>query len=392
MSAVIHGRPLPLFAALALVLIPMSPARAGAQVSVTATAQQSGGTAKQQQPKPFAAPSQITFQHIKDAMERCTYSVQQVRRTREQVPLPTSGSGMNPNGSLATNSKPTSQTRWVGTKESLLHRGTGTNTPERFQLTFLGIEGRTLTPFELSQRGQIFAESAGFLFRYQSFRVHDVAQANLNYGIYYLGKTQRIGRPTYRIAVIPKQWDRSAWLLDLDLETAYPLYRAEYTLDVVLRAEVEVTSFQPNARIPNSTSWWSPTKGFADCSSAYDALRQVVTQARSQVVPGPAQLPPGYKSARSQVITDAYQGKKIALLVYSDGIDQIFVQQTPKPSTNGWSVRTVGDNLYVFENNGITDFYFAQGGVDFRVIGGASRAMVENTAKAIYRQAVATLQ
>jgi len=50
------------------------------------------------------------------------------------------------------------------------------------------------------------------------------------------------------------------------------------------------------------------------------------------------------------------------------------------------------DHLYVFENNGITDFHFAHRGVDFRVIGGASRSMVETTAKAIYRQAVETLK
>lgn len=341
--------------------------------------------------KPFALPSEITFQRIQDAMDRGTYAIRQVRRTREQLPLPTGGSGTGAGGAVSLVSKRTSDTRWVGTKESLLHQGVGTTTRERFQLTFLGIEGRVLTPFELNQRQRLFTESAGFLFRYQSFRVHDVAQAKLNYVIYYLGKTQRIGRPTYRIAVIPKRWDRSAWLLDLDLQTGYPLYRAEYTLDVVLRAEVEVTSFQPNVRIPNSTSWWNSTKGFADFNNAATALDQVLATVRSQVVPGQVQLPPGYALARSQVITDAYQGNRTASLIYSDGIDQIFVQQMPE-SGSGWSIRAVGDNLYVFENNGISDFYFAHGGVRFRVLGGASRVMVENTAKAIYRQAVATWQ
>ncbi len=360
-----------------------------AQEAVAVTVQQNNSTAKGAPVKPFASPSQITFQHMQDAMARRTYAIRQVRRAREQLPLPTGGGGTNAKRTLGFGIKRASATRWVGTKESLLHQGLGTNTPERFQLQFLGIEGRTLTPFGLSQRQRIFAESAGFLFRYQNFRVHDVAQANLNYIIYYLGKTQRIGRPTYRVAVIPRRWDRSAWLLDLDLQTAYPLYRAEYTLDMVLRSEVEVVSFQPNVRIPNGgTKWWRSTKGFADFSSAAKALSQVLTKVRSQVVPGLAQLPPGYKLARSQVITDAFQGRKTVSLIYSDGIDQIFVQQMPKPLTN-WSVRTVGDNLYVFENNGITDFYFAHGGVDFRVIGGASRTMVENTAKAIYRQAVA---
>jgi len=363
-----------------------------AQKAVTATAQRNNKTAKSAPVQPFALSSQITFDHIKDAMECCTYAIRQVRRTREQLPLPTAGGGIGVSRAQVITSKGSSDTSWVGTMESMLHQGVGTNTPERFQLTFLGLEGRTLTPFELSQRQRIFTESAGFLFRYQSFRVQDVAQANLNYVIYYLGKVQRIGRPTYRVAVIPRRWDRSAWLLDLDLETAYPLYRAEYTLDAVLRAEVEVTSFQPNVRVPNSASWWRSTKGFADFNSASPALSHVLPKVRSQVVPGPAQLAPGYKLARSQVITDAFQGKKIASLVYSDGIDQIFVQQMPKPVSNKWSVRTVGDNLYVFENNGITDFYFAHRGVDFRVIGGASRNMVENTAKAIYRQAVATWQ
>jgi hypothetical protein len=388
MSAAVPDRLAP---ALALSLLVAMAAEIGAQTTVTGTAQQTSSTAKNATVKPFALPSQITFQNIKDAMDRRTYAIRQVRRTREQVPLPTSGSGLitSGSGSLSVSVKQTNDTRWVGTQESLLHQGVGTNTPERFQLAFLGIEGATLTPFELSQRQAIFTESAGFLFRYQSFRVHDVAQANLNYVIYYLGKAQRIGRPTYRVAVLPKRWDRSAWLLELDLETGYPLYRAEYTLDVVLRAEVEVQTFQPNVRIPNSTSWWSSTKGFTDFASPAIALSQVLTSVSSQVVPGVGELPAGYKLARSQVITDAFQGTKTASLIYSDGIDQIFVQQNPRPESS-WSVQTVGDNLYVFENNGITDFYFAHRGVDFRILGGASRAMVENTAKAIYRQAVAT--
>lgn len=347
----------------------------------------------QQAPQPFVLPSQITFQHIKDAMDRSTYAIRQVRRTREQQPLPLSGGGANASGTLNATVAPATPTAWVGTQESLLHQGLSTSSPERFQLTFLGIEGKTLSPFELSQRQAIFQESAGFLFRYQSFRVHDVAQAGQHYVIYYLGKTRAVSRPSYRVAVIPKRWDRSAWLLDLDVVTGYPLYRAEYTLDAVLRSEVEVTSFEPNVRIPNSTTWWSSTKGFADHNSATTALSQVVTNQSSQVVPGLAQLPAGYKLARSQVITDAYQGKKIASLIYSDGIDQIFVHQMPKPKTNNtWSVRAVGHNLYVFENNGITDLYFDHGGVDFRIIGGASRDMVENTAKAIYLQAVTTWQ
>lgn len=334
------------------------------------------------QVKPFALPSQISFQHIKDAMESKAFSVNQVRRAREQLPMTST----------------TPQTRWVGTNETLLHQPAGSSTAERFDLRFLGVEGRKLTPFELSVRKKMFAASAGFLFRYQSFRVHDVARAKANYIIYYLGKSQRVGRPAYRIAVLPRRWDRSAWLLDLDLETAYPLYRAEYTLDAVLRAEVEVTKFLPNVRIPNSvTTWWRPTKGVTEYTTAAKALSQVVTGVRTQVVPGVTQLPHGYTLAKSQVVTDAFQGTKKAALIYSDGIDQLFVLQIPKPKlkpapkTGADSrVKVIGDNLYVFENNGINDFYFTHGGVDFRVIGGASAGMVETAAKAIYRQAVAT--
>jgi hypothetical protein len=350
------------------------------------------GTSAGQSMTPFALPSQITFQHIKDAMERRTYDIRQVRRTSEQLPLwqrstlPTAPPVVGSSGTTET-------TRWIGTKEALLHQEAGSNTAERFQLTFLGIEGKQPTPYELIQRKKTFAGTAGFLFRYQSFRVHDVTQANQNYIIYYLGKTQRIGRATYRVAVLPKRWDRSAWLLDLDIATGYPLYRAEYTLDIVLRAEVEVTSFQPNVRVPNGlTSWWTPTNGVVEYTDAAKALSQVLPKLSVQVVPGATQLPAGYKLARSRVVTDAYQGTKKAALIYSDGIDQMFVLQVPKPQVRNLSVRTVGDNLYVFENNGITDFYFSHRGVDFRVIGGASRSMVETTAKAIYRQAVATLR
>ena len=329
------------------------------------------------QAKPFALPSQISFQHIKDAMERRTYAILQVRRAREQVPMTTATGG---------------QTQWVGTNESLLHQQAGTTTAERFDLRFLGVEGKKLTPFQLSVRKKTFVASAGFLVRYQSFRVHDVARAKANYIIYYLGKQQRIGRPTYRIAVLPKRWDRSAWLLDLDLETAYPLYRAEYTLDAVLRSEVEVTSFQPDVRVPNNmTTWWRPTNGVAVYSSAAKALSQVLTGVKTHVVPGIGELPFGYALAKSQVVTDAFQGTKKAALIYSDGIDQLFVLQTPRPSVKAAneSPVVVGDNLYVFENNGITDLYFTRGGVDFRVIGGASAGMVEVAAKAIYRQAAA---
>ncbi|MHC4851945.1 MAG: hypothetical protein ACYTF5_08000, partial [Planctomycetota bacterium] len=276
----------PLLLALPL-LAALAPVDLGAQaVSRQGHKTSAKGTSAGQPMKPFALPSQITFQHIKDAMERRTYDIRQVRRVQEQVPLwqrttlPTAPPVVGSSGTTKT-------TRWIGTKEALLHQEAGSNTAERFQLTFLGIEGKQPTAYELIQRKKTFAGTAGFLFRYQSFRVHDVAQASRNYIIYYLGKTQRIGRATYRVAVLPKRWDRSAWLLDLDIATGYPLYRAEYTLDIVLRAEVEVTSFQPDVRVPNGlTSWWTPTNGVVEYTDAAKALSQVLPKLSVQVVPG----------------------------------------------------------------------------------------------------------
>lgn len=327
---------------------------------------------------PFAPPWSVTFQHIKDAMESNLggFVSQQVRRVRRE-------------------DRKTKVVSYPGTLEQLKFRPADALGEARFQLSFEGLEGQALTPGQRSAQRAAFARQAAFRFKFQSFRVSDVAQAEKVYRLVFLAYGKRTTlqgvRPVYRMAVLPRQWDRSLWLIELDVMTGYPLYAGQYSrfggAQRELASELIVTSVRPGMRFPNSTKWWAPTLGVRRASTEAAALKAALP-ASQKYVRTRGQIPMSYRSLRYEVHTDPYKGNKHALLIYTDGIDHFFVRQRNVPVV----ARGADDSVAYLDRDGVTQCVFSHKGVEFLVVGRSDGLRVRDLSAGIFQRAISVLQ
>ncbi|MCA8958831.1 MAG: hypothetical protein KDC87_22325 [Planctomycetes bacterium] len=273
---------------------------------------------------------------------------------------------------LRTSSTPSSA-QFDGFVEQLHHRAARPGLTERFQLALVGIEGRTLSANELALEAARFEQSqAAYNFRFQGFRISDAQRAEANYDLVFLSRAQRVvregTRDVYRVAVLPKNWDRTAWLVELDTETAYPLYSGQYSLDAnrvcCLQSELVVRSFRPGVVIPANFSWWEAATGIEVVDSAEAALQAVLVSG-SFVLPAAEDLLPGFAGFRFEVQTDPYGGERSAVLAYSDGIDHVFLRQQDASATSPED----GDTIAYLKRRCETICQFSHGGVDYLVRG-----------------------
>lgn len=315
--------------------------------------------------KPFAWPWEVDFARIRQAMEHTDFRAEQVRRVLDRRAGDRVG-------------------KWIGLRESLIHAGASSDTPERFDLELVGVEHRQLSSAELRRRRRLFREQAGFLFHDQSFAVTDPDRAARNYALLFVDGAVRIGRPVYRFVVYPRLPGRSAWILDLDMATGYPLYRGEYESGQGgLVSEIEVTRFEPTRGAPESAKgWWRPRMGVREMSSAAAALTEAGVP--KAVQPGSGELPVGYRFARARVVTDPVTGTKHAVLVFSDGIDRIFVVE----SKSGRKPLDGGHAIAVDRDMGFTQCLFVESGTEFLVIGRAAESVVRAAAQSLYARAL----
>src|SRR5690606_36219147 len=95
---------------------------------------------------------------------------------------------------------------------------------------------------------------------------------------------ERLGRPTLRIALLPRLLGRCPWVLEVDAETNYPLMRAEFDLAGNLVSMLEVTDFEI---VPPDTlagvSWWQPKQRI----TALDHLDSALTALGADQEDGP---------------------------------------------------------------------------------------------------------
>ncbi|MEE2887375.1 MAG: hypothetical protein VX951_08070, partial [Planctomycetota bacterium] len=264
-----------------------------------------------------------------------------------------------------------------------------------FQLAFAGVEGKTLSTAQRLQRRAAFDLQAAFRFKFQSFRISDAAQADRVYNLVFLAygrRTTREGvRIVYRMVVLPKQWDRSLWLVELDMVTGYPLYAGQYSRfgngRRELAAELIVTSVRTGMRFPNSTTWWSPTLGVQRAATEMAALKAALQSSRAYV--STRRLVPGsYRSLHYEVHTDPYKGKKHALLVYTDGVDHFFVRQRNVPVV----ARGSDDSVAYLDRDGITQCLFSHKGVEFLVVGRTDGVRVRDLSAGIFSRAIDVLR
>lgn len=321
--------------------------------------------ARAQEVAPFAWPWEVDFARIREAMEHTNFRLEQVRRVLDRR----AGARVG---------------KWIGLRESLIHAGASSDMPERFYLDLLGVEHRRLSSAELRRRRRLFREQAGFLFHDQSFAVTDPDRAERSYALLFVDGAVRIGRPVYRFVVYPRLPGRSAWLLDLDLATGYPLYRGEYESEHGdLVSEIEVTRFEPTRDAPESAQgWWRPRMGVREESSAAAALaRAGVPKA---IEPAAGILPAGYGFERARVVTDLVTGTKRAVLVFTDGIDRLFVAEARsdrKPLGGGHAIA-------VYRDMGLTQCLFVEAGTEYLVMGRAAESVVRTAAQSLYARAL----
>ena len=331
-----------------------------------ATSQQGTGPKVVPLPQWFALPWEITFAHIDDAMMKGTYRLRQVRRI------------LNRTGSEDLTST------WISVVEDLVHGAVATGQPgqrELFDLQFVSLENTVMSAAQLQLAKIQYAEKAGFLYNFQSFRVFDVTAATSNYVISFLGIGQRAKRAVYRVAAHSRLGGRSGWLLELDLETGYPLYRGEYETSGALVSEVEVLGYDPNYAGPLPLP--APQIGitrFSDPSAAATKL-----QLPSRVVPLSGVLQSGYAFGSAKSVTDPFTGLKKLILIYSDGIDQVFLTISSDPR------ESLGEG-HVFTSYrdaaGITQASFVDRGIQFVVIARGTEDAVHSLVYRLFAQVV----
>lgn len=308
-------------------------------------------------------PWELTLDHIRRAMAASDYEIEQTRRVLDRADprrLPT----------------------WIKVRELVRHAAETAQSEERYQLDMLGLENKALSEFELQLRKSRFANQSGFLFRYQSFRIADSERASENYAITFLGISTRIERPVYQIAVTSKVGARSAWFLEIETTTCYPLYRAEYDISGHLVGEIEVTSYDTTydgSSLPQSV----PSHSEKSYSTPTDAVAALNLPTKG--VPESGALPPGYEPRSSKVVTDPLNGDKKAVLTYSDGIDQIFMTVAADPGL----FRPAGHTVAVHQDAvGVTQCMFVHAGVQYVVVGRGADEPVRHVARVLYSQAV----
>ncbi len=311
----------------------------------------------------FALPWEIDFAMIHRAMAERSYEVEHVRRV------------------LDRRDPRRTEDVWRGVVERLRHGAAGPDGEAAFELKLLGVEGETLGAAELERRGQQFQSRAGFLFRYQSFGVDDVALAERNYKILLHGIDVRLERPVYRVAVVSKSEARTQWILDLDVRTGYPLYRAEYAVDGQRVAEVEVVRFDPSFDGQGLPPDEDPAVQHTDDPAVAFARAGLVDRG----VPGEGVLPAGYELRSAAVITNLFSGAKKARLIYTDGVDHLFVIAGADTRSSLGPGHVIGIHR---DASGMTQCLFVHDQVEYLVIGRDSNDLVRPAASGLYAQVV----
>ena len=237
---------------------------------------------------------------------------------------------------------------------------------------------------ELARRQHEFSRQAGAIHDYQSFRVVDSAAAANNYRLSFLGLGRRAGRVVYRFATYAVRGDRSAWILDLDMVTGCPLYRAEHDLAGQLVSEVEATDFQPLDTVPATQPWWKPHMTVTEFANGPTSAGGLGVQGAA--LPSRSVLPDGFEVESSRIVEDPVTGAKQSVILYTDGIDRLFVVQTKSALQE--LLPKGGHAIGVFQSQGMTQCMFVHRGVSRLIVGRGHAGPLKLVAQAFYAQLV----
>lgn len=278
--------------------------------------------------------------------------------------------------------------RWLSIREHLRSQpsASGGDEPD-FRLDLLGVSSAlTLDPTDVQLRSELHSRHAGFLHRYGSLRIEDPITAAKNYHWLKIEDRQLLGRPVRRVAIIPRRFGANPWILDIDLVTSYPLYRAEYDAAGNLLAELEVTRFDDLRTTGNTpSSWWSPTLIQQDYATLDDA--RAVHPNVTLHFPDPAILPPGFTIGHVKIVQHDLRPEPSVVVTYTDGLDELFVITTLNAPRPALPLPAPGPNdtyaLFAYRDLNVGQFMFHDPDhqVRYMVIGKHAQAYLEPLAR-----------
>lgn len=273
-------------------------------------------------------------------------------------------------------------------REELVIAADGSAQPP-YSLRFLGVEGEPVGSPLWQQWSQQHSRHANFLQQHGGFAIRDVGKAQANYTLHHFGPIVRAGRSAERVVVFPNRLDKAVWLVDVDAATSLPLYSAEYDAQYRLLSEVEVVSFAVGAQLvtANTPSMTVTVLGSFDAAKA-------VMNSTGIVNPG-LQSVPEYGLTKVQVVDNPLNARRSLVLVYSDGVDEFFVTQSPgttdvfaslpsQTKSGGRDPNTVAR----YRDASMSVLTFWHDGVTFQVSGRGSLRRLDEFARRTYTQVI----
>lgn len=263
----------------------------------------------------------------------------------------------------------------------------GTNAPS-FELNFVAVEGQAPGSPIWLQWDNTYARHGKVFFEHGQFRVRDLAAVDRNYTLYDFGPTTRIGRPAHRVVVFPHTLDKAIWLLELDQATLLPLYTAEYDRQLRLQSELEAVSLtlgQPQLTQSASSTSTVTLPDFQAASLAMGAPQGLVE---------PGSSTGEFAVCKVEVRTDPLNNQQTLVLNLTDGIDEVFVTETPATADvfAGLPVRQKGTGMSHtiarFRDPSMSVLMFWDDGVSFQVAGRGSLLRLDDFAQKIYTKAL----
>lgn len=305
-------------------------------------------------------PYTITFDDLYQAQNLRWYSISQVRFVR------------------SVDSR-TGQPQWMGLAEHLdIAPPVAGSTEARFDLSFsnaLGVD----QALEARHAG-VHGDQRAYLYQHASFRVQDPALAAANYTLHFQGVNVRLGRSVFNMAVVPASPEKSVWLLELDVDTGYPLSSLEYAPSGEVVSMLTVIDFAHDSAaqniIGNSANWWVPShrQSFATASAAVAAIP------REQPLLEPKSRPRGYDLVDSRITTDALTGNRTLVLDYTDGVDSVHLLEFPGATPMHPTRRRDEYSILVFDDLRRRHMTFYRKDVQYLIIGSPTDSAIEEFA------------
>jgi hypothetical protein len=195
---------------------------------------------------------------------------------------------------------------------------------------FAIVPGQVTAPAMNQDQAQLFAilqeRRDGFFYRFRDFRIRDWRAFLRNWRVTDSGTQETVaGRSTEVLEIrhlrVGPSWYR-AWV---DPTTALVMRAEEYDGSNTLLSRVEFLTFTLTPDLQGR-----PLHGDRNPATAFDPHSDTTGSLGFQVKV-PTILPPGYQLERSESLSDGTS--TWARLGFGDGVDEIFLLQSPVPST-----------------------------------------------------------